>query len=432
MSSQTPSSASPPSPVDGGERRASNCAECGTRPEPGQSFCDGCGAVLNWKSEPASPPARKAPSQPTPPEAGSPSASSPSSSPASARVDPAEADTAPRPTLNSPAGAAASPEIPDMDDTAPTPAASAPPASPSPDEAALRARALLVPVAEPEGRQPEPEVAPVLPGVPAAARPKMQSATVEPADETGPPCPWCSTGNRPDRHFCRRCAMSLADRPGGTPEARRPWWRRIWWAGDRPAPWAGDRPRLRRGISRVFTWIAAGLALSLVVWGLFNVGTAYDAVRDHFAKRAPADPDAYAASRSFKDHDVKNVFDKVSNSWWGPGVSQSAEGEWVEARWAQPTRLLDVLITPGISTRASDLPESAQPRRLEAIITTADGKKTTREITLDRASGAQRRKFRVADVSSVRFVIKTAYNAGPDKQVSIAEIEFFGRSTNNN
>src|SRR5205807_2342508 len=25
-----------------------NCAECGTRAEPGQSFCDACGAVLSW------------------------------------------------------------------------------------------------------------------------------------------------------------------------------------------------------------------------------------------------------------------------------------------------------------------------------------------------------------------------------------------------
>ncbi|MGW7282610.1 zinc ribbon domain-containing protein, partial [Streptomyces sp. NPDC054844] len=25
-----------------------NCAECGTRAEPGQSFCDACGAVLRW------------------------------------------------------------------------------------------------------------------------------------------------------------------------------------------------------------------------------------------------------------------------------------------------------------------------------------------------------------------------------------------------
>lgn len=47
-----------------------NCADCGTRAEPGQSFCDACGAVLSWTDRPASgtgPRAEAArPSQPAP------------------------------------------------------------------------------------------------------------------------------------------------------------------------------------------------------------------------------------------------------------------------------------------------------------------------------------------------------------------------------
>ncbi len=31
-------------------------------------------------------------------------------------------------------------------------------------------------------------------------------------------------------------------------------------------------------------------------------------------------------------------------------------------------------------------------------------------------------------MTTVRFVLRSAYNAGPEKQVAIAEIEFFGRS----
>ncbi|MFB7600763.1 zinc ribbon domain-containing protein, partial [Streptomyces sp. NPDC056160] len=31
-----------------------NCADCGTRAEPGQSFCDACGAVLSWTDPAAS------------------------------------------------------------------------------------------------------------------------------------------------------------------------------------------------------------------------------------------------------------------------------------------------------------------------------------------------------------------------------------------
>ncbi|MEV7870351.1 zinc ribbon domain-containing protein [Streptomyces sp. NPDC088124] len=465
MTSQTsssPASSPPPSQAsDTSGRRASNCAECGTRPEPGQSFCDGCGAVLNWSPEPPS---------------SSSASSSPASSPASAASAPGgtpdtggtgpTGGTAPAagpggtaPAANTPAPRPhADPVTPDDEDTTPTlrnrqaqaaeprdaapanPYASAPPthvvtpshSSASAAEEAERARALLVPVADPEGRPATtPDVAPVLPGRPAAARPRVQSPGAEPADETGPPCPWCSTGNRPDRHFCRRCAMALTDRTG-IPDAPRPWWRRMWWgAGERPAPWAGDRPRLRRGISGIFSWIALALALVLVVFAAFNVDNAWNAARDHFAKRAQVNPDKMTASRSFKNHEPKAAFDKVSNSWWGPGIDQSAEGEWIQAEFQQPIRILDVIITPGISVRASDLTEAAMPHRMDAVITAADGTKTTRQITLDQGSGPQRRKFRVGEVSSVRFIIRSAYGAGPEKQVSIAEIEFFGRSRAN-
>ncbi|OSP42928.1 hypothetical protein B7767_12930, partial [Streptomyces sp. 13-12-16] len=32
-------------------RAAPSCAECGTPAEPGQSFCDSCGAVLGWADD---------------------------------------------------------------------------------------------------------------------------------------------------------------------------------------------------------------------------------------------------------------------------------------------------------------------------------------------------------------------------------------------
>ncbi|KJY29083.1 membrane protein, partial [Streptomyces sp. NRRL S-444] len=107
---------------------------------------------------------------------------------------------------------------------------------------------------------------------------------------------------------------------------------------------------------------------------------------------------------------------------------QSGAGEWVEARFDRPTRLLDVIITPGVSTRADQLSQSALPHRVEAVITTADGKTTTRVLTLDQGAGGQRRTFRVGDTTAVRFNLRSAYGTAPDKQVAIAEIEFFGPS----
>lgn len=97
-------------------------------------------------------------------------------------------------------------------------------------------------------------------------------------------------------------------------------------------------------------------------------------------------------------------------------------------RFTEPTRLLDVMITPGVSARAETITESALPKRIGAEITMADGTKTTRVLTLDQGAGPQSRAFRVGSVSAVRFVLRSAHAASAEKQVAIAEIEFFGRS----
>ncbi|MEV5160168.1 zinc ribbon domain-containing protein [Streptomyces sp. NPDC053728] len=424
MTSQQASPSTPPPSEAAGDtgNRPRHCAECGASATPGQSFCDDCGAVLSWTTDTRARGAGAAGAHP--------GTDAPGDAPAPAAPAGADDGAVGTDPVRAPARADSPADVPAEADTLPTiPAVSATPVDPDPaPEASARARALLVPVTDQRASAPAPDVAPVLPGMPAAARPRVQAPGGEPADGTGPPCPWCEVGNRPDRHFCRRCGMSLAERPG-IPEARRPWWRRIRDFGNGPAPWAGDRPRLRRGIGRIVTWIGYGLALGLVIYAAFHVSTAWNAARDHFAKRAQVSPDSAVASRSFGGHPPKALFDKVNNSWWGPGVSQGAEGEWVEARFQEPTRLLDILITSGISTKPADLSEAALPHRMDAVITTADGRKTTRHITLDQMSGPQQRKLRAQDVVSVRFVIRSAFNAGSDKQVSMAEIEFFTRAT---
>ncbi|MET9529851.1 MULTISPECIES: NADase-type glycan-binding domain-containing protein [unclassified Streptomyces] len=289
-----------------------------------------------------------------------------------------------------------------------------------------RARALLVPVADPERRTPAaPSVSPVLPGRPDAARPLVQGPAATPDGDGGYACPWCATGNRPDRHFCRRCGMSMAERPEGP--ARLPWWRRMF-AGNREVPWAGDRPRLRSGFGWILSWVAGAAALGLIIWGALNTGAAVQAIGDHFAKRTPIAPDTRSASHSFTGHGPVNAFDEYNNTYWEPGVSQDGRGEWLQAGFQNPVRLLDIIITPGISIQAADLAHSARPHRLDAVITRANGKVVERHLNLDQGSGPQRVDFRVGSVSSVRFVLRTGYGISADKQVAIAEIEFFGRA----
>ncbi|MFE3559776.1 zinc ribbon domain-containing protein [Streptomyces sp. NPDC059193] len=295
-----------------------------------------------------------------------------------------------------------------------------------------RARSLLVPVTDPAPREATvaPTVAAVLPGLPVTNRPQVRTPGRQSGAAGGAPCRWCATPNQPDRHFCVLCAMPLSGGPASSaPGGSRSWWRRLLDFRNRETPWAGERPRLRRGFGHLMTWVLWALVLGLSITAVVYADNTYNAVRDHFAKRTPVAPDTVAASRSYEGHDAQLAFDKLNNTWWGPGISQSGAGEWIEARFDRPTRLLDVIITPGTSPRADKLSQSALPHRVEAVITTADGKTVTRFITLDQGAGGQRRTFRVGDVTAVRFVVRSAHGATANKQVAIAEIEFFGPSS---
>jgi hypothetical protein len=70
------------------------------------------------------------------------------------------------------------------------------------------------------------------------------------------------------------------------------------------------------------------------------------------------------------------------------------------------------------------------PHRIEARVTTADGRTTTKDLILDQGV-VQQRAFRFGDVTAVRFVLRSAYGAAANKQVAIAEIEFFGPFSGN-
>ncbi|MFI1047089.1 NADase-type glycan-binding domain-containing protein [Streptomyces griseoruber] len=456
-----------------------NCAECGTRAEPGQSFCDACGAVLSWtdrdrdrapaRAGTAGAGAAAASSASSATTAAAPSSSARTRDEAGRAEDGEDEDRAPAgPTADDRSreprttgdsdhdedgdGTAGGTDEDDEDDedttetplpplpptTDTTSAAATPdtdgtaPTTPTPalgDTMAARARSLLVPVADPEEPAPAPpSVAPVLPGVPVADRPQVRAPGPVQGELNGIACPWCATPNRPDRHYCSRCAMpmTLEDRSS----IRLPWWRRLFGRGGE-TPWAGDRPRLRRTFDRILTWVMAAVVLTLLITAGVKAPDAIQATKDHFAKRAAVSPDTYAASRSYPGHKPDLAFDKINNSWWGPGVSQSGEGEWIEARFNEPTRLLDLVITPGTSTRAEQLTESALPHRVKAAITLKDGTTATRELVLDQQAGGQRRAFRVGEVTKVRFTIESAYGASASKQVAIAEIEFFGPSSAN-
>ncbi|MFF3979393.1 NADase-type glycan-binding domain-containing protein [Streptomyces sp. NPDC055808] len=425
------------------------CPDCGTPARAtGQSFCDSCGAFLRWTAPTAPPaadaappaaapdPARRsiAPDAPTPP-AGTPVFVPGAATPPVPTTPPTRPDamTVPTPAVpseprntqaaqaaqNSQAArdaqaaqaardAQAARNARDAQDTAPVPETRAASASDA-------ARALLVPVAEASAPAPTPETpGTVLPGRPEAARPRVRSAG--PVEETGEPCPACGTPNHQHRNFCRSCATPL------TPRRQ----------DHATGPYAGQRPALHRNRKR---WIArvliAAAVVGVVVGGIVGGPPAARAVQDHFAKRVAVHPTEWKASHSDSKHGPELAGDSYSNTWWGTGYAGDAEGTYLEATFGQPTDLLALLITPGTSKRTGQQSEQARPQEFDLIVTDTSGKQHLSHRSIN-DGGVQQINVRVRDAASVRLTLRSAFGAAKDKQVAIAELEFFARSKTNN
>jgi hypothetical protein len=381
------------------------CRFCGATGQD-EVFCDGCGAVLPVASSSA-----------------------------------AEAPAAEAPAAEAPAAEAPAAEAPAADTLVESgPATAEPPAahddvlprSPSTD-VRWRARSLIVPVADPApAGQPEP-IAPVLPGVPEPAVPTVRGPeTIDVA--TGPPCPWCSTPNPLDRHFCRRCAMLLTLRPD---PAHLPWWRRLfhWFRrfGLRRGelPFAGQRPRLRRGPGRLVRWLGLAAVVGLLAFAADTwAGAAVTDVKDHFAHRYRVFPTAFTASHSDPAHPVADLHDGYNNTWWGTGEAGDGAGTYVDATFDQQINLLDIIITPGAGVEQDAFTAQSRPESVKVTLLRASGTGTTTTITLADSPGPETFAIQGSDVVSVRLTIESAYLAASSSssEVAIAEVEFFASS----
>ncbi|MFF6844553.1 hypothetical protein ACFY8X_38185 [Streptomyces tanashiensis] len=404
-----------------------------------QSFCDSCGAFLRWDTPagaaPAATPEEAPETAAAPREDRSPAGAGPGSGSDSASgsgsgsgcdtASGSEEVTAPLPAVSASASASAEapatvpvPEAgtePEETPTAraaaggPTPGEAASPAPENPSDTVVRS--LLVPV--PGSRPAEPAVAaPVLPARPEAARPAVRAAAAPAPVEGGTPCPACSLANTPGRHFCRFCATPMVPERLSTAEG----------------PYAGRRPGLARDGSRVLVRaLIATAVVAVVVGGVFGGPPAARAVQDHFATRVPVHPVAWAASHAAPKHEPKLAGDGYSNTWWGTGYAGDSAGQYLEARFAEPTDLLSLLITPGSAKNTTQADGQATPQTFDLVVKDAAGELHVSHHRIN-DGGTQRVDLRVRDALSVQLVLRTAWRADPRKQVAVAELEFFGRS----
>jgi hypothetical protein len=116
--------------------------------------------------------------------------------------------------------------------------------------------------------------------------------------------------------------------------------------------------------------------------------------------------------------------DGVTNQYWGA----PAVGDWAQFTFAQPFRLLGVVITPGASTDPTVFAQEARPTAVDLEITTSSGTTTTLSITLADKPGPQTTNTGISNVTTIRLVIRAATAQAPGQSIALGEIEFYKRS----
>ncbi|WP_326786594.1 zinc ribbon domain-containing protein [Streptomyces sp. NBC_00151] len=231
----------------------------------------------------------------------------------------------------------------------------------------------------------------------------------------GAPCPSCGTPNPPGRRFCRRCATAL--HPAAKPEPL-PWWRTVW-------PF---RRRVRAGSGRavrLLVILAVVVALCAGALLLLPAGRAlFEDTRDKLGKPKPVTPVGIRASAEVHGHPAKNTTDGLSNSYW----AAPAPGASVTYTFGKPFRMVDLLITNGPSKKPEDYHSQARALQMDLEVTTSDGERQNKQITLNDRPGDQTIPTGISDVKTVRLTLRSPVGLTSGRRLALAEVEFFQRS----
>jgi hypothetical protein len=253
-------------------------------------------------------------------------------------------------------------------------------------------------------------------------RPQMQREAVRAGDVI---CGSCGTGNAPSRRFCRYCGGLLAD---ATP-MHIPWWRRLWqWLTRRNRYEAGQRrqQRVRPHLGRIVRLLALVVIVALAVgFGPGLIRRAVNEVRDRTGDHVPITPREFTASSARQGAEARQIGDGASNRYWAP-EGTGVDG-WVEAVFPQPTRLLDIVVIPGISNKQEEFLTVGRPHEMAVMATPESGAAKTFVLKLRDAPGPQTFRIEADKVTRVRLTVRSAYGPAETAGVAVAEVEFFGR-----
>ena len=410
------------------------CGECGSLNQADASFCGVCGAYLDWDGRPA----------PTEPP------QEPPALPEAVRREPEKRTLIDRVKAglgfddDEADGAAGRHEVagPDAPITG-VPGERIPETHPAagPADAHIAERE---PTAQPTTKTAPPEPQPATAGgsgqgsrQPAAVKPGGPATPSRrktlPHDEYRPRpgetvCGRCGAGNASERKFCRRCGNELADAPVMAPL---PWWRRLF-RRERKVVVAGTRPSLRRRSKLPRRLLVAALLVGLVVvamrFGAPLLGGAVDAVRDRISGPTRMEPTNLTSSSDAPGHEAAQARDGDPETYWAPGTRGDGKGEFIEATFDRPFRLVAIQVFNGGSRNDKKYLTTSRPADVLFTITRSNGSVELREVTLRDDPRQQDFLMGINDVVIVKMTIQSAFQSSPTKRVALGEIAFFTRS----
>ncbi len=288
-----------------------------------------------------------------------------------------------------------------------------------------------------------PEGAPVVPGehaeptAPEAVKPApevMPSRRQMPTEADRAPLPGetvcgrCGAGNVATRRFCRRCGADLVDAVVVPPP---PWYRRLFARRTR-APRAGDRPTVRRRsalprrLAILVAVVAVGYLAVRLAWPV--VSAPVESVHDRLSGVEVVNPAAISASSSRPEHPASLVRDGATNTFWAPAPAGDGRGEFIEATFPEPFRLVEIQVYNGSSEEPKPYLTTGRVQSVLVTVTRSDGSLETRQVSVADRPGRQDVQLGIADATAVRLTIVSSFGATPGGLVALAEVAYFRRS----
>ena len=119
------------------------------------------------------------------------------------------------------------------------------------------------------------------------------------------------------------------------------------------------------------------------------------------------------------------MHDGTTNRFWAPAPRGHATGQWVDAHFATPIRLVYVDIKTGVGLKEAQFLRHGRPTQLKVTAFRKGDDPVTKTFDLKDSPDFQRKTLRASDVTRVRFRI-TESELGNVRatRVSIGEINF--------